>query len=111
MSDLTFFARLIFGMAITSGMSTLNFGSPGRARDMAGCVATLGLLSRELLFIDPHFCPEPRFEKVFLECLHQTSAKEGRFRRIEVHISGTKRCAFGDSCVLNRFSSRFRHPA
>ena len=30
----------------------------------------------------------------------------GRFRRIEVHISGTKRCAFGDSCVLNRFSSR-----
>jgi hypothetical protein len=52
---------------------------------LAACIAPLGAISQEILFVDPYFTAEQKWIAVFLECLRCCIAAGSKFRRIEVH--------------------------
>lgn len=52
---------------------------------LAAVLGPLGKISKELLFVDPHFSTEARWSKVFVECLCACGATEDSHYRIEVH--------------------------
>ena len=91
MSDLTFFARLIFGTAMTSGSVDPQLRIARRSRYGRMCGNAGAVKSRVAVHRSALLSGAARFEKVFLECLRSdVCQEEDDFRRIEVHISGTK---------------------
>jgi hypothetical protein len=60
------------------------------AQAMASCLTLLFQMSRSILFVDPHFTPEPRFRKPliqFLQVASDVTQRTGRrFERIEYHL-------------------------
>jgi hypothetical protein len=71
------------------------------AQAMSDCVPLLFQMSRSILFIDPHFTPEPRFVRPLIKFLQVASdvvQRTGRpFDRIEYHLS----CKYDASIFIN----------
>lgn len=57
--------------------------------ELAKIVAPLGLISRELLFIDPYLSTDPKWINVLVECLKACEVNENNHRRIEIHTQST----------------------
>lgn len=60
-----------------------------RPSEMSACIAVLCRLSRELVFVDPHFSTDRRFTEVLQEFIRVAHLDGQRFQRIEFH-TGTK---------------------
>lgn len=56
---------------------------------LASVLGPLGRVSKQLLFVDPHFSTEVRWSKVFLACLNAVGTFSGSHSRIEVHTGSS----------------------
>ena len=59
------------------------------ATDLAACILKLCCMSKELLFVDPHFLAEKRFTAVFQEFIRISHLDGQTYQRIEFH-TGSK---------------------
>ena len=52
---------------------------------LAAVLGPLGRVSKQLLFVDPHFSTEARWSRVFIACMNACGASQGSHSRVEVH--------------------------
>jgi hypothetical protein len=60
---------------------------PRTPESLAETLGPLGKISKELLFVDPHFTNEARFSRVLVASLNACGVTPGSHRRIELHTS------------------------
>lgn len=76
------------------------------AEALAACVVPLGMISREVKFIDPYFSTDPKWVSVLVEFLESCLRVGAKFRRIEIYTGDKTPLDFLEQTARERIVNR-----